>query len=96
MLSNWFTKDFNQYLYKRQTKLTLQLGGTVLVELLLVDIISESQRIEESSGGDNTGLVLKGLHRGGGTSLLDGGEGSGGTGGGSEDSELHHLGKNIS
>lgn len=74
-------------------KLTLQLGGTVLVKLLLVNSISESQRIEESGGGNNSKLVLESLNGSRGASLLDRGESSGGTGGGSEDGELHHLGK---
>jgi len=74
----------------------LELGGAVFVELLLGDVLGKVQGIEESSGGNNSKLVLESLNGCGGTSLLDRGESGGGTGGGSEDGKLHHFGNRLS
>jgi hypothetical protein len=70
----------------------LELSGAVLVEGLLVDVLGEAQRIEESGGCDNTELALVACGdsraRGGLGSRGEGGGRSGGKGG---NGELHHL-----
>jgi hypothetical protein len=68
----------------------LELSGAVLVEGVLVDVVGEAQRIEESSGVDNTELVLVAVE-----SRARGGLGSRGEGGGRSNKggngKLHHL-----
>jgi hypothetical protein len=75
----------------------LELSGAVLVESVLVDVTGEAQRIEESSGVDNTELVLVSSNLGGlgRDGRARGGLGSRGEGGGRSnkggEGELHHL-----
>lgn len=58
--------------------------------------LGKVQGIEESSGGNDSKLVLVSVDRGRETALLSRGESSGGTGSGSEDGKLHHLGNGLS
>jgi hypothetical protein len=81
----------------------LELSSAVLVEGVLVDVLGEAQRIEESSGGDNTELVLVAHNDGPGLGRLGlgrdssarGGLGSRGEGGGRSNKggngKLQHL-----
>jgi len=62
----------------------LELGGTVLVEGRLVDVLGEAAGVPVSNGIKDSELVLVGVDSGGDASLLDGGEGGGGTDEGSE------------
>jgi hypothetical protein len=39
--------------------LAFELSGTLLIESSLIKILGEYKRIKESSGGDNSKLVLK-------------------------------------
>ena len=68
----------------------LDLDVSEIVESFLVDItVEESEGIEESKRGLGTELVLEGLDGGGGSSLLDRGESSGGGDEGGEDGRFH-------
>ena len=75
--------------YKLADTAVLELDVTEALETLLVGVGEEAERIEETKRGLDTELVLEGRESGGGGTLLSGGEGSGRTGEGGEDSELH-------
>ena len=68
----------------------LKLGSTVSVESLLVDALGESQRIEKSSWGDHSNLVLVShLHSRSAGCTLGRGERSSGAEESGEDSGFH-------
>jgi len=70
----------------------LELSSSVLVEGLLVNSVTEAARIPESSGCDNTELVLVFTVQGSlGNSLGRRSEGGGGGGKGGGNSELHGV-----
>lgn len=62
----------------------LELGGAVLVEGLLVNVLGKAAGVPVSNGVKDSELVLVGVDGGGDASLLDGGEGGGGADEGSE------------
>mmetsp|Transcript_3045 Transcript_3045/g.8595 ORF Transcript_3045/g.8595 Transcript_3045/m.8595 type:complete len:218 (-) Transcript_3045:42-695(-) len=67
----------------------LDLDVTEAVELLLVSVSDEAERIEESERGLGAELVLEGLDGGGAGGLLGRGEGGGGGDEGGDDDGLH-------
>lgn len=67
----------------------LEFDVSETVELFLVTILNESQRIVESKGLLGSKLVLEGVERGGGGCLLGRGESRSGSDKGGEDSSLH-------
>ncbi|KAL7513477.1 hypothetical protein ACHAXN_010698, partial [Cyclotella atomus] len=67
----------------------LQLNVTETVETLLVGIIQQSQRIEESKRGLGTEFVLEGSEGGGGLASLGRGESGGAGDEGGNDGRLH-------
>jgi len=67
----------------------LDLDVTETVETLLVGIIEQSQRIEESKRRLDTELVLESAKSSGGLASLGRGEGGGGGDGGGKDDRLH-------
>jgi hypothetical protein len=69
----------------------LELNVTETVETLLVGIIKQSQRIEETKRRLGTKLVLEGVKGGGGLAGLGRGESGGRADDGSEDGRLHCL-----
>ena len=67
----------------------LDLNVTETVETILVGVVKEPKRIEESKRRLNTELVLEGVEGGGGLASLGRREGGGGGNGGGKDDRLH-------